>query len=132
MAFSLGDPVVRQESRRSGFTLIELLIVIVIIGILAAIAVPKFAATKDKAKLSAIKSDVRNLMNAQEAYYVDNLAYTTAITTFFPSAGNLVTLTANASSYTISATNASISTGYNRCDVEVGTGTLDDSKIICS
>lgn len=117
---------------RQGFTLIELLIVVVIIGILAAIAVPKFAATKDKTKLAAIKSDVRNLMNAEEAYYVDFMAYTTAITTFFPSPGNLVTLTANTSSYTISATNASITSGFTRCEVEVGTGTPDDSKIICS
>lgn len=117
---------------RNGFTLIELLIVIVIIGILAAIAVPKFAATKDKARLASIKSDVRNLMNAEEAYYVDYMAYTTAITTFYPSPGSLVTLTANAASYTISATNPAISTGFNRCDVEVGTGTPDDSKIICS
>lgn len=124
--------MVRDSGRERGFTLIELLIVIVIIGILAAIAVPKFAATKDRAKLAAIKSDVRNLMNAQEAYYVDNLKYTTAITTFFPSPGNLVTLTAGTSSYTISATNSTISSGFKRCDVEVGTGTPIDSKVVCS
>ncbi|MEO8479387.1 MAG: prepilin-type N-terminal cleavage/methylation domain-containing protein [Gemmatimonadota bacterium] len=124
--------MVSRKSRNSGFTLIELLIVVVIIGILAAIAVPKFAATKDRAKLGAIKSDLRNLMSAEEAFYVDNLAYTTAITTFYPSPGNLVTLTASTGSYTISATNASITTGFDRCDVEVGTGTIDDSKIICS
>lgn len=124
--------MVRRKRQTRGFTLIELLIVVVIIGILAAIAVPKFAATKDKAKLASLKSDLRNLMNAEEAYYVDNMSYTTAITTFYPSAGNLVTLTAGVGSYTISATNASITTGNDRCDVEVGTGTLDDSKIICS
>src|SRR4029079_5264944 len=56
---------------RKGFTLIELLIVVVIIGILAAIAIPKFAATKDKAKLASVKTDVRNLMTSQEAYFSD-------------------------------------------------------------
>jgi type II secretion system protein G len=62
---------------RKGFTLIELLIVIVIIGILAAIAIPKFATTKEKAYLTAMKSDLRNLATAEEAYFSDWIAYTT-------------------------------------------------------
>ena len=61
-----------MRSERNGFTLIELLIVVVIIGILAAIAVPKFGATKDKAKLASVKADLRNLVSAQEAYISDN------------------------------------------------------------
>jgi prepilin-type N-terminal cleavage/methylation domain-containing protein len=59
-----------------GFTLIELLIVVVIIGILAAIAIPQFAATKEKAFDAAAKSDLRNLMTAEEAYFSDYQAYT--------------------------------------------------------
>ena len=51
---------------RKGFTLIELLIVVVIIGILAAIAIPKFANTKSKAYITAMKSDLRNLVTAEE------------------------------------------------------------------
>jgi type IV pilus assembly protein PilA len=64
-----------MTSARKGFTLIELLIVVVIIGILAAIAIPKFEHTKGKANVSAIKSDLRNLMSAQEAYYYDYQIY---------------------------------------------------------
>jgi prepilin-type N-terminal cleavage/methylation domain-containing protein len=56
---------------RKGFTLIELLIVVVIIGILAAIAIPKFASTKEKAYVASMKSDLRNLATAQEAYFAD-------------------------------------------------------------
>src|SRR6185312_10145844 len=58
-----------------GFTLIELLIVVVIIGLLAAIAIPKFANTKEKAVVASMKSDLRNLASAQEAYWVDNRTY---------------------------------------------------------
>ena len=66
--------------RRSGFTLIELLIVVVIIGILAAIAIPKFATTKGKSYTASIKSDLRNVATAQEAYFYENSTYATATT----------------------------------------------------
>src|SRR5439155_564687 len=60
---------------RKGFTLIELLIVVVIIGILAAIAIPKFANTKAKAYIASMKSDLRNLVTAEEAYFADSVKY---------------------------------------------------------
>lgn len=60
---------------REGFTLIELLVVAVIIGILAAIAIPKFANTKEKALVAAMKSDLRNLAGTQEAYWNQNQTY---------------------------------------------------------
>ena len=65
--------------KRKGFTLIELLIVVVIIGILAAIAIPKFANTKEKAYLTAMKSDLRNMVTAEEAFFADSVKYTTTI-----------------------------------------------------
>jgi prepilin-type N-terminal cleavage/methylation domain-containing protein len=65
--------------QRKGFTLIELLIVVVIIGILAAIAIPKFANTKQKAYITAMKSDLRNLVTSEEAYFSDSSSYTSTI-----------------------------------------------------
>lgn len=58
-----------------GFTLIELLIVVVIMGILATIAIPKFFTSKEKAYLAAMTSDLRNLATAQEAYLYDEDIY---------------------------------------------------------
>src|SRR6266853_1841637 len=65
---------------RKGFTLIELLIVVVIIGILAAIAIPKFANTKGKAYIASMKSDLRNLVTAEEAFFADSVKYNTNLT----------------------------------------------------
>src|SRR5438093_5358151 len=71
----------REEKQMNGkgFTLIELLIVVVIIGILAAIAIPKFANTKEKAYLASMKSDLRNLVTAEEAYFADSVKYSATI-----------------------------------------------------
>jgi prepilin-type N-terminal cleavage/methylation domain-containing protein len=69
-----------RSTNKKGFTLIELLIVVVIIGILAAIAIPKFANTKEKAYIAAMKSDLRNMATAQESYFADNQTYTTSLT----------------------------------------------------
>jgi type IV pilus assembly protein PilA len=67
-------------SVRRGFTLIELLIVVVIVGIIAAIAIPKFNATKGKAHAAAIKGDLHNLATAQESYFFIWQTYSTDTT----------------------------------------------------
>ena len=66
-----------------------MLIVTVIIGILAAIAFPKFAATKEKAYDRTVMSDIRRAELSAEAYYVDNLAYPASAddADFTPSSG---------------------------------------------
>lgn len=66
-----------SKRRPAGFTLIELLIVVVIIGILAAIAIPKFGESRKRANQAALKSDLRNLMTAQEQYFGDANSYGT-------------------------------------------------------
>ena len=60
---------------RKGFTLIELLIVVAIIGILAAIAIPQFSAYRAKAYNSAATSDLKNTKTALESYFADNQYY---------------------------------------------------------
>ncbi len=64
-----------MNTRKKAFTLIELLIVVAIIGILAAIAVPNFLNAQMKAKLSRVKADFRTIGTAMSMYQLDNNAY---------------------------------------------------------
>src|SRR2546423_1708626 len=118
--FLTGEEV---QMNRKGFTLIELLIVVVIIGILAAIAIPKFANTKEKAYLASMKSDLRNLITAEEAYFADSVKYTsnlgTAYNTTSGVVGPTITVTANGFTATVSHT-----TTTKTCAVYVGTTAL--------
>ena len=93
--------------KRAGFTLIELLIVVVIIGILAMIAIPKFQDSKGKAFVTSIKSDLRNLAQAEEAYLFDNDSYTAVLgaLTIQTSPGVVLNITnATASGWSATAT----------------------------
>jgi prepilin-type N-terminal cleavage/methylation domain-containing protein len=64
-----------EMTKSKGFTLIELLIVVAIIAILAAIAIPNFLAAQTRSKVSRVTSEMRTFATGMESYYVDNNAY---------------------------------------------------------
>jgi prepilin-type N-terminal cleavage/methylation domain-containing protein len=110
---------------RRGFTLIELLIVVVIIGLLASIAVPKFQATKGKAYWASMRSDLRNLMTAQESYYYENQTYATAVANlnFKGSSGVTVTIAPPGANGGWAATSTHALAWPHLCSVFVGPAT---------
>lgn len=65
------------ESRQSGFTLLEVMVVVVILGILAALVVPKIISRPDEARIIAAKQDIASLMQALKLYRLDNQRYPT-------------------------------------------------------
>jgi type IV pilus assembly protein PilA len=107
---------------RKGFTLIELLIVVVIIGILAAIAIPKFANTKSKAYITAMKSDLRNLVTAEEAFFSDSSKYTSTLSLlkFQNSTGTLAPTIATGAGYW-TATNTHSQLPGQSCGIGINT-----------
>ena len=123
-------------TNRKGFTLIELLIVVVIIGILAAIAIPKFANTKEKAVVASMKSDLRNLVTTQEAFFSDNQDYAGVLgaaqinglggagtAAFTPSANNAIVLNyTDAAGWSATVTNVAVpaTSVPNTCGIFVG------------
>jgi type IV pilus assembly protein PilA len=131
---------------RKGFTLIELLIVVVIIGILAAIALPKFGQTRERAYVSAMQSDLRNVQTVQELYWdMNDYTYFGEPTTikwtdaapadfdFVPSSGVTMELAAQAAGDNApagySAVTSHEATGIT-CSVIVGTA--NPQGILCS
>jgi prepilin-type N-terminal cleavage/methylation domain-containing protein len=104
---------------RKGFTLIELLIVVVIIGILAAIAIPKFAETKEKAYITAMKSDLKNLVSANEAKFSEDNSYSGIAGSPPGSSGVQIQQTGTATGWSATASHTSSS---KTCTIGVGTG----------
>jgi prepilin-type N-terminal cleavage/methylation domain-containing protein len=123
---------------RRGFTLVEMLVVIVVVGILVAFAMLKYENARQAAYLAVMKSDLKNLAIAEEAFFNDSAYYTislSAMANLTPSAG--VTLSVNeATPMGWSATAASVNT-YQRCYLfsgsaaPVGSATIEGA-ISCS
>ncbi len=94
-----------------GFTLIELLVVVAIVGILAAVAIPQFAAYRARGFNARVLSDARNAATAEEAYFVDQNTYSsdcTALPGLVLSSGVTMTCTGSGVSFTITTAHPSM------------------------
>lgn len=87
-----------MRNNKTGFTLIEVTIVVVITGVLASIAIPKFSSVRENAFVTAVVSDLRNLSSQMELYQASNLVYpddVALLTDFTVSEDVTVTITEN-------------------------------------
>ena len=105
-----------KKRDEKGFTLIELMIVIAIIGILAAIAIPQFNAYRARSYNASANTDLRNTMTSQEGYFIDHDTYTgaagdlTGSYGLITSTGTILAVTGNSTTYSVTTENSKAGT----------------------
>jgi len=116
-------PRLMNERRDNGFTLIELLIVVVILGVLASIAMPRLDDARARAHFTSIVSDFRHLSQVQEHYFQMNMSYAEelGVLEFTPTQGVVVTVTeASAQGWSATGTHVSLAEDQG-CSIFLGT-----------
>ncbi|HKG91257.1 MAG TPA: prepilin-type N-terminal cleavage/methylation domain-containing protein [Gemmatimonadaceae bacterium] len=118
----------KRAGRSRGFTLIEVLTVTVIIGVLAAIAIPQYYRVKAKAYVASMQSDLRNLVTAQEMYFAEHGRYTAQVgdlQNFRPTSGVTIDVTSASLQGWYAVASHSASTAS--CAIYVGGGSRPDA-----
>ena len=109
----------RGYEGEEGFTLIELMVVVLIIAILIAIAIPTFLGARSRAQDKQAQSNIRNALTAEKTWYVDHQAYTTDVTTAgmkgIEPALNWGVSDASTRGVAVNAVGAGVTTGDNGC-----------------